>query len=131
MNYMGVNFPVFINNFIRELGDASLPLSLISVGTVLHFNMNFKKIIAILNCAVIKLIVLPAIVLGVLLFLHLPKIVVEVCLIYAGSPCTTNAYIMSKNMGGDYKNMGLIINTQTVLSMLTIPLWLLAYHAIV
>ena len=40
-------------------------------------------------------------------------------------------YVMSKNMGGDYKSMGLIISTQTVLSMLTIPIWLLAYHVIV
>ncbi len=131
INYMGIKFPIFIDNFIRELGDASLPLSLISVGTALHFNMNFRKIIAILNCALIKLIVLPAIVLVVLLFLHLPKIVVEVCLIYAGSPCTTNAYVMSKNMGGDYKSMGLIISTQTVLSMLTIPIWLLVYQAVI
>ena len=129
MNYTGIRLPVFANNFIRELGNASLPLSLISVGAALHFQIDFRKIIGILNSSAIKLIVLPALVLVVLSFLHLPKEIIAVCLIYAASPCTTNAYVMSKNMGGDYKSMGLIISVQTILSMLTIPAWLLIYNS--
>ena len=131
MNYSRIRFPVLVNNFIRELGDASLPLSLISVGAALHFNIDFRRSIGIVSCSVIKLIVLPGLILTILSFLHLPKTIVGVCLIYAGSPCATNAYIMTKNMGGDYKSMGLIISTQTVLSMLTIPMWLLVYNTII
>ena len=128
MNYLSLKLPLSLNNYTDELGKASLPLSLLAVGASLHFDIEYRKIVGIFNCSMIKLVVLPAAVLIVMSFMHLPKQLIEVCLIYAGSPCTTNAYIMSKNMGGDYNSMGLIISAQTILSVFTIAMWLLLYN---
>ena len=53
------------------------------------------------------------------------KEIIIVTVIYAGSPCSTNAYIMSKNMGGDAKSMSLIISMQTILSLPLLAIWLI------
>lgn len=120
MNALHITLPTFLNNFLEELGNASIALSLLAVGAALHFEKDVRRLTGISLCAVVKLVILPSLVLLTLLYFHLPHLVIATCVIYAGSPCSTNAYIMSKNMNGDYKSMGLIISTQTLLSLVTL-----------
>nr|WP_282435298.1 AEC family transporter [Piscirickettsia salmonis] len=84
--------------------------------------------VSILTCSFVKLILLPAVVILTLKYFQFDRMLIEVCVIYAGSPCSSNTTPMTQAMGGDYKSMSLIISVQTLLSMLTLSAWLALFH---
>jgi predicted permease len=73
---------------------------------------------------VIKLVLMPALVLGLALLLGLPPISRDVALLFAALPTATSAYILARQLGGDAELMAALITAQTLLAMLTLPLWL-------
>ncbi|WP_330924336.1 AEC family transporter [Candidatus Sororendozoicomonas aggregata] len=132
INYLSTIYPVilsvsWINSTLNYIGQASLALSLISVGASLDLGTFKKNMSGILWCSLIKLIILPLIVVITLSLMKFDPILILVCMIYAGSPCSSNATAMTQNMGGDYQSMSLIISTQTILSILTLSILLYFY----
>ena len=132
LNKVAVHIPFIIhidwlNNTLNYMGEASLPLSLIGVGASLNFNISLSKLNGVLICSFIKLIVSPALVITALKLMHFDNALVEVCMIYAGAPCSTNATAMNESMGADHQSMSLIISTQTVLSIFTLTGWMLFF----
>ncbi|QGP53249.1 Membrane transport protein [Piscirickettsia salmonis] len=133
INQIAIYFPiivkiVWINNTLNNIGLASLALSLMGVGASLKIDLNKEKLVSILTCSFVKLILLPAVVILTLKYFQFDRMLIEVCVIYAGSPCSSNATPMTQAMGGDYKSMSLIISVQTLLSMLTLSAWLALFH---
>lgn len=134
---LGINalshlFPIitnitWINNMLGHIGKASLTLSLMSVGASLNFGTFKDNLMEILVCSGIKLVLLPFAVVFVLLMLDFDPLLILVCMIYAGSPCSSNATAMTQAMGGDYQSMSMIISIQTVLSIITLPVLMLFY----
>lgn len=117
----------WINNTLSHIGKASLALSLISVGASLNPDVFRKNFMDIMLCSGIKLILLPLAVASVLVVMDFDPLLILVCIIYAGSPCSSNATAMTQAMGGDYESMSMIISTQTVLCILTLPMLMYAY----
>ena len=120
----------WINTTLSHLGNASLVLSLLAIGATLeirNLGIYYKSVIM---CAIIKLVLLPITVVGVLSYLQFDPVIILVCMIYAGSPCSANATPMTQAMQGDYKNMSLIISVQTVSCLLTLPMLLYAYEMV-
>ena len=133
INGLSNSFPiitqiVWINKTLAHIGDASLALSLISVGASLNLKIFRSHLSGILLCSGIKLVLLPVAVVAALILLEFDPLLILVCMIYAGSPCSANATAMTEAMGGDHEAMSLIISTQTVLSILTLPLLMYAYN---
>lgn len=110
-----------------NLGDASLVMTLLAIGATLELKGLGASYKGILICSAVKLLALPVIVVATLTYLDLPPVLILVCMIYAGSPCSANATPMTQVMGGDYKNMSLIISVQTVLCLFTLPMLLYVY----
>ncbi|MCV6589521.1 MAG: AEC family transporter [Marinobacterium sp.] len=132
INELAQIFPVitqisWLNRTLEHIGDASLALSLISVGASLNLGVFRYHLMGILLCSGIKLLLLPLAVVTTLIWLEADPLLILVCMIYAGSPCSANATAMTEAMGGDYESMSLIISTQTVLCVLTLPLLMYIY----
>ena len=119
---------VWINTTLGYLGDASVVMCLLAIGATLQFNQLGQYYKGIIACVGVKLLLLPAVVVAVLSYMQFPPVLILVCMIYAGSPCSANAVPMTQVMGGDYKNMSLIISIQTVSCLVTLPLLLYGYQ---
>ena len=110
-----------IFHFMSYLSSAATPLSLMSVGAGLLFILDKKKIMAI-SCSIIaKLLILPILAFILIDLLDINGLVASVTLLYCAVPCAGNAYILSRQMGGDSTAMAAIITWGTLLSVLTIP----------
>ena len=48
----------------------------------------------------------------------------DVALLFAALPTATSAYILARQLGGDAELMAALITGQTLLAMLSLPLWL-------
>ncbi|AZQ64046.1 AEC family transporter [Flammeovirga pectinis] len=132
VNYIATIFPgilkiVWLNSTLNYIGKASLTLSLISVGASINLQVFKENFYGILGCSFIKLLLLPLIVVSILSYFEFSPVLILVCMIYAGSPCSSNATAMTETMGGDHESMSLIISTQTVLSVFSLTLLLYCY----
>jgi predicted permease len=75
----------------------------------------------------LKLLVMPALVLGAATVLGLTGAALSVALIAATVPTAAASYILARQMGGDAPLMAEIITLQTVLAMITMPVILLTF----
>lgn len=114
--------PEPISEFMRYLGHAATPLSLMSVGAGLSFIADRGKNFSILLAVFMKLLAMPAV--AILLLKIYPAhdmLIASLAVLYCAVPCAGNAYILSRQMGGDSSAMASIITWETVISIMTIP----------
>ncbi|MDM1545828.1 AEC family transporter [Ignatzschineria indica] len=104
------------------LGNSATPLSLMSVGAGLIIMMDAGKMKAITFAIALKLLLMPAITIFLLKMLGVEGITAGIALLFATMPSAGNAYILSRQMGGDSDAMASIITWSTLLSIITIPL---------
>jgi predicted permease len=72
----------------------------------------------------IKLVAMPALVLALASLVGLDPVSRDVALLFAALPTATSAYILARQLGGDAELMAALITSQTLLAMLSLPLWL-------
>jgi malonate transporter and related proteins len=111
-----------LGGILKYLGDAATPLSLMSVGAGLSFALDMEKVQGIAFSIVAKLVALPILALVLISYFNVSGLVGSVALLYCAVPTAGNAYILSRQMGGDSVAMASIITWGTLLSALTIPL---------
>lgn len=116
-----------INRTLDNFGSASLVMSLITVGSGINLTLRGTKLLAIVNCAIVKLLVFPLMVIVTLKYFNYDSELILICMLFAASPGSPSASAMVKMLNGDYEAINNIIGVQTVLSMLTIPLLLMAF----
>jgi predicted permease len=70
---------------------------------------------------------MPGVAVGFCLLLGLRAVSFEVAMLCVAAPVATSAYILSRQLGGDFTLMASIITVTTLLSLLTIPgtIWLI------
>ncbi|MFC0179043.1 AEC family transporter [Thorsellia kenyensis] len=117
---IGINGPVY--DYMHYLGSAASPLSLMSVGAGLILTMNRSYLFAISYAVCLKLILLPLITFCLLLTFDITGTYASIALLYSCVPCAGNAYILSRQMGGDSHAMAAIITWGTLISVLSIPM---------
>lgn len=122
MNGLGVGFGGAIEQFMTYLAGAATPLSLMSVGAGLMFNLQANRVLATLYVVGLKLMLMPVITFGLLLAMGASGVAANVALLYACVPCAGNAYILARQMGGDAPAMASMITWTTLVSTLSITL---------
>jgi len=122
INMVGLNLPETIKHILGYLGNAATPLSLMSVGAGLMLTMKFSRAIAIIYSVLLKLLVMPLFTIILLKILAVSGVAANIALLYAAVPCAGNAYILSRQMGGDSQAMASIITWTTLFSSITITL---------
>jgi predicted permease len=125
VNLLGLKLPIIITNSLMLMGKPAITLALFILGASLAYYHVRDKLVAIGLASVTKLIFLPALVLlaSKVLF-ELPSLSVTVLVILSACPTGVNAYLIAKSHQQQQQTVAGTIVVTTVLSMITIPLWL-------
>ncbi|QJQ95475.1 MULTISPECIES: AEC family transporter [Halomonadaceae] len=124
LNVSGIGLPGWSASSVALLGSAALPLGLVAVGVALKPSALLCLDLGVWVTNAIKLVLMPALVLIIALTLGLDPISRDVALLFAALPTATSAYILARQMGGDAELMAALITGQTLLAMVSLPLWL-------
>lgn len=125
-NALGLPLPGFADQTLALLAQTSLPAGLLSVGAAMRLERDPGATGAHAWWLAVKLVVVPAMAWAVIRYFGFTGIEAKVLLLCAALPTATNAYILAVRMTGDGRAVATQITLGTVLSMLTIPLWMAA-----
>lgn len=121
---LNLHFPSFVNKSIGSVANTATPLALISIGASFEGKKALKKMKPTLLASFIKLILLAGLFLPLAVFFGYRNQELMALLVMLGSPTTVSSYIMAKNTGNDGILTSSIIVLTTLLSSLTLTLWI-------
>jgi malonate transporter and related proteins len=122
LNLLGFGLPEIVNNYFTHLSHSALSLSLLAVGAGLKIKTLSSDKVSIVVPTVIKLLILPIFYFVTFYFIPLEDNLKIAIMIYGSVPTAGNAYILAKQMGGNYELMASIITVTTLVSILTMPI---------
>jgi malonate transporter and related proteins len=125
-NLAGLPLPGFADQTLALLGQTALPAGLLSVGAAMRLERGQGPIGAHIWWLAVKLAILPAIAFGIARAAPFGAMESAVLVLCAGLPTATNAYILAVRMTGDGRAVATQVSVGTLLSMLTLPLWMAA-----
>ncbi len=122
LNRTGLELPLFLSRPLDALGQAALPLILISIGASLGFVRIKGAASPSLIASLLKVAVTPAI--G---FLLAPLVPLDttgrmIAIFYLACPTAGMSYVMAEVMGNDGPLAGRIVALSTLLSAITLPI---------
>ncbi|GAA3909548.1 AEC family transporter [Halomonas cibimaris] len=124
LNLAGPGLPGWSEQAVSLVGRAALPLGLLAVGVALRLSALMRLNPGVLAALAIKLVLMPGLALALAWGVGLDPVARDVALLFAALPTATSAYILARQLGGDAELMAAIITGQTLLAMVTLPLWL-------
>lgn len=120
----GLELPVVADHTLRILGGMGLPLALLIIGATLSGGRLGGGVLMLLTNAGMKLMVMPAIGLGLLTLAGETPVATAVTVILLSSPSATISVIMAGQMGGDSKLASAVVSAASALSAITYWVWL-------
>ena len=121
VNLSGVPLPKVAVAFCEILGRGALALGLLAVGAGLDLDKVWRPHAAVILTVVLKLAVMPAVAVGLALWIGLTGAPLMVVAIASSVPSAPGAYILARQMGGDAPLYTRLLTLQTVVAFLTIP----------
>lgn len=122
LNWTGIGLPGPFSTFFKLVADTALVLGLLSVGAALDIRVFAVSPRLVALAVGMKLLLVPAIVLGWSSVVGVDATMRGVALLSIGAPTGPAAYALAKVMGGDAPLMAAIITATTLGAALTIPL---------
>ncbi|HEU4621439.1 MAG TPA: AEC family transporter [Burkholderiaceae bacterium] len=123
-NLLGFRLPDPIAGILSRLGSASIALGLIAVGAGLKLAGAHEAKGLVAWITTVKLVVLPAVALVVGRALGVHGVQLQIVVLFAALPTASSAYILAQRMGGHGALVAVLISLGTVLSAVTIPVWM-------
>jgi malonate transporter len=123
-NAAGLPLPGFADQTLNLLAVSALPAGLLSVGAAMRIERGQGPVGAHAWWLAVKLVVVPAIAWALIRAFGFSGVEAKILLLCAALPTASNAYILAVRMTGDGRAVATQITAGTVLSMLTIPLWM-------
>jgi predicted permease len=123
-NALALPLPGFADQTLNLLAITALPAGLLSVGAAMRIERGQGPVGAHAWWLAVKLVMLPAIAWGLARAFGFAGIDARVLILCAALPTASNAYILAVRMTGDGRAVATQITIGTVISMLTIPLWM-------
>jgi predicted permease len=115
--------PPGVGPFVRALGQASVALGLLCVGAALSLGALADRPGLQAATAVLKLLVMPALTLGLCRLLGLEPLPTAIAVLFMALPTASTSYVMARAMGGDAPLMAAVTTTEHAAAALTLPLW--------
>lgn len=119
-----ISIPVIFSRTIDYVAQTATPIALIAVGAGFSGDAAIKKLKPALIASFIKLVVLPLIFVSLAICFGFNSSEIVAVLIMSGAPTTVTCYIMAKNMNNDETLSSNVIVLTTVLSSITLTLWI-------
>ena len=120
--------PAPLAAFLDGVGQAALPLGLMTVGAGLYWREITRHPIPLAVSAAVKLLVLPLGVAAAAAAVGFDPVTGAVLVLFAGVPASASCYILARQLGGDAPLMASILTIQTAAAVFTLPLVLGAFH---
>ena len=124
INFLGIEFPVVINNTLAILSKSALPIGLLSVGfgLVIKEISSFKSELIISSFA--KHLIMPILIFIFAKYFELNNMMISILVLFAVLPTAPSSFILARQLGGNVGLMSSIITVQTLLSALFIIIFL-------
>ena len=124
INFIGIEFPVVINNTLAILSKAALPMGLLSVGfgLIIKEISSFKSELIISSFA--KHLIMPILIFIFAKYFELDNMMISILVLFAVLPTAPSSFILARQLGGNMGLMSSIITVQTLLSALFIIIFL-------
>jgi predicted permease len=121
---LGITIPHPIEQTVTTLSDCTSPIALILLGAGLNFKSfeSDRKKVAL--CTFGKLVFFPAFGITGAVLLGYTDVSLVAMTLLASAPVALASYAMASSMGGNGRLAGEIVVTSTLVSCLTIPIWL-------
>jgi malonate transporter and related proteins len=123
-NALGLPLPGFADQTLNLLAICALPAGLLSVGAAMRIEEGQGSVGAHAWWLAVKLVAVPAIAWGLVNLFAIHGIEASVVILCAALPTASNAYILAVRMTGDGRAVATQITIGTVISMVTLPLWM-------
>ncbi len=125
INVLFIPIPSVLLETLDIFSKATLPLGLLTVGAALNLRSISASIAPLLVASVAKFLVLPLFAVLVCSVLNIEPLTRNVFLLITLLPTASAAYILARQLGGDYELMATIITLQTLLAGIMIPIMLI------
>lgn len=122
---MPLPLPKIASNFFDLLGSAVAPCALFAVGMSLRPRSLIESGAQVLVLSGLKLIVLPFLALGLVLFFKTDPLVAVCIVLCAGLPTAKNQFILADKYHESEELVANMVSFTTVVSVVTLLLWLL------
>ncbi|RAP52216.1 MAG: hypothetical protein BZ138_03535 [Methanosphaera sp. rholeuAM270] len=119
-NIFNLDYGYVLENSLTYLGQATIPLIMITLGLRLDFNEMKSSISDSLFVAIVKLFVAPAVMFLVLTFIGFEGLGFQVSVLESGMATAMNALVLAINYDLDVKLMSSVIFFNTLLALLTL-----------
>lgn len=121
---INISFNPIIEKTIKNLSVMASPLALIAIGAGFEGRKAVAKLKPSFAAALIKTMLLPMIFIPIAIVMGFRDQELVALIIMLGSPTTPSCYIMAKNMNNDGVLTSSVVVLTTLLSALTLTLWL-------
>ena len=122
-SFFNITIPEIPLKVISNVAVTATPIALLMIGAEFEGRKALAKIKPTSIATFIKLVLLPVLILPVAVLMGFRDSALISILIVAGSPTTVTCYIMAKNMGNDEVLTSSIVAMATLLSSVTLTLW--------
>lgn len=129
-NLAGLELPRPAGLFLGHLADSSITLGLLAVGAALRLRGASGSHGQGFYLIAVKLLAVPLLTWLAARSLGLTGLYFDTAVLFAALPTATSAYILAVRMGGDGPGTAWLISANTLLSMLTLPVWLSVIAAV-
>ncbi|MBE6485895.1 MAG: AEC family transporter [Methanosphaera stadtmanae] len=119
-NFLNLEYGYVIETSLNYMGQATIPLIMISLGLTLDFNEIKHSIGDSLFVAFVKLILAPIIIFFILSAINLGGLSFKVAILEAGMSTAMNALVLAITYDLDTKLMSSVIFTNTILALVTL-----------
>ena len=121
---LDVRLPEPLSAYLSRLGTAAIALGLIAVGAGLEPS-GARGDDRFAGYAIsIKLVAMPLAAWWLAQALQLPPLATQVLVLFGAVPSASSCYVLATNMGGDGPYVARLITATTLLSAVSLPLWL-------
>jgi predicted permease len=125
VNLGGVGRIPVVHEMTQILGAAALPVVLMCVGANIRVRAMAASALPICASMLGKLVLFPAAVATLCVWLQLPPEMALVALVYGAVPTAPSGFTLARQMGGDAPVMAGMITLQTAIAFVTLPLTML------
>lgn len=117
---IGLKLPGPIDTTLRDVKEIATPLALLLLGGDFKFHELFSNLGAVIWSTIGRLIIVPAIMLPIAIWLGFSGVSIGVLVSIFCTPVAVSSYVMTRQMKGDYVLAGQLVVSTTFCSMFTI-----------